>query len=96
MTRTIFDRWLKSWDKRLQTNQRKVALSVDHCSANKPTIFLKNVSIFLFPPNTTSILQPCDIGVIMSMKSYFRHEMRQKLIDILDDAPEAGLRAQTW
>ena len=95
MTRTIFDGWLKSWDKQLQTKQRKVALLVDNCSAHKPTISLKNVSIFLLPPNTTSILQPCDMGISKSMKSYFRHEMRQKLIDILDDAPEAGLMAQT-
>ena len=94
MTRTIFDGWLKSWDKRLQTEQRKVALLVDNCSAHKPTISLKNVSIFLLPPNI-SILQPCDMGVIKSIKSYFRHEMRQKLIDILDNAPEAGLMAQT-
>ena len=35
------------------------------------------------------------MGVIKSMKSYFRHEMYQKLIDILDEAPEAGLMAQT-
>ena len=95
MTRTIFDGWLKSWDKRLQAQQRKVALLVDNCSAQKPTVSLKNVLIFLLPLNTTSILQPCDMGVIKSMKSYFRHEMRQKLIDVLDDAPEAGLMAQT-
>ena len=68
---------------------------MDNCSAHKPTISLKNVSIFLLPPNTTSILQLCDMGVIKSTKSYFRHEMRRKLIDILDDAPEAGLMAQT-
>ena len=95
MTRIIFDGWLKSWDKRLQREERKVALLVDNCSDHKPTISLKNVSIFLLPPNTTSILQPCDMGVIKSMKSYFRHEMRQKLINILDDAPEAGVMAQT-
>ena len=52
MTCTIFYGWLKSWDKRLQTEQKKVALLVDNCSAHKPTISLKNVSIFLLPPNT--------------------------------------------
>ena len=93
MTRTFFDGWLKSWDKQLQTKQRKVALLMNNCSAHKPTIYLKNVSIFLLPPNTTSILQPCEMGVIKSMKSYFRHEMRQKHIDILNDALEAGLTA---
>ena len=38
MTRTIFDGWLKSWDKRLQTEQKKVALLVDNFSAHKTTI----------------------------------------------------------
>ena len=32
-TRTIFNGWLKSWDKRLQTEQRKVALLVDNFSS---------------------------------------------------------------
>ena len=70
MTRTIFDGWLKSWDKQLQTEQRKVALLVDNCSAHKPTISLKNVSIFLLPPNTTSILQPCDMGETLLLFFY--------------------------
>ena len=35
------------------------------------------------------------MGVVKSMKSYFRHEMHEQLVDILDDAPEAALMAQT-
>ena len=95
MTGAIFASWLKSWDEQLQMEARKVALLLDNCSAHKPTTFLKNIFLFYLPPNTTSILQPCDMGIIKSMKSYFRHEMHQKLIDILDNAPKAILMAQT-
>ena len=35
------------------------------------------------------------MGIIKAIKNYFRHEMRRKFINILDDAPEAGLMAQT-
>ena len=95
MTRSILEDWLKSWDERLQKEERNIVLLVDNCSAHKPATTLKNISLFFLPPNTTSILQPCDMGIIRSMKGYFRHEMRQKLIDILDDSPETGLEAQT-
>ena len=73
----------------------KVALLLDNCSAHKPTFCLKNISLFFLPPNTTSILQLCDIGIIKSTKSYFKHEIRINLIDVLGDTPEDVLVAQT-
>ena len=42
----------------------------------------------MLPPNTTSILQPCDQGVIRTLKSYFRTALRRAIIDAIDDNNE--------
>jgi len=95
MTATIFEDWLTSWDVLLQREGRKVALLLDNCSAHKSTTSLQNILLHFLPPNTTSVLQPCDMGIIRSMKGYYRHEVRQKLVDIFDDTTETELLAQT-
>ncbi len=43
-------------------------------------------SVKLLPANTTSVLQPCDMGIIRTLKGYFRHELRQYIIDTIDDS----------
>ena len=86
MTRAIFERWIRSWDHRLQRSGKKVVVLVDNCSAHANVDGLKNIVLRFFPPNTTSVLQPCDMGIIRALKAYFRHEMRQKIIDVIDDA----------
>ena len=55
---------------------------------------LKNIVLRFFPPSTTAVLQPCDMRIIKALKAYFRHEMRQKTIDIIDGA-EIDTVAQT-
>lgn len=94
MTAGIFERWLRSWDNRLQRSGKKVVLLVDNCSAHAKVNGLKNIALCFFPPNTTSVIQPCDMGIIRALKAYYRHEMRQKIIDVIDDS-EVETVAQT-
>ena len=93
MTGCIFERWLRSWDRSLEKSGRQVVLLLDNCSAHTAVEGLKNFIVQFLPANTTSVLQPCDMGIIKTLKAYFRHEMRQKIIDIIDDA-EVDLFAQ--
>lgn len=37
------------------------------------------------PANTTSVLQPCDQGIIRTLKAYYRREMRAKILNSIDD-----------
>ena len=70
----------------MQRSGKKVVVLVDICSAHANVDGLKNIVLRFFPPNTTSVLQPCDMDIIRTLKAYFRHEMRQKIINISDDA----------
>ncbi|CAI6377520.1 unnamed protein product [Macrosiphum euphorbiae] len=71
MTGDIFSDWLKEWDKQLAKEKRHILLTVDNCPAHPPvqTEFIKLVFL---PPNTTSVLQPMDQGIIKALKVKFR------------------------
>ena len=58
---------------------RHIALSVDNCSAHPKDcgVELTNVAIYFFPPNVTSVIQPCDMGIIRNLKALYRKSMIQ-------------------
>ncbi|CAM1325795.1 Uncharacterised protein r2_g3468 [Pycnogonum litorale] len=93
MNGAIWERYLRNLDLKMGRKGRKVLLLVDNCSAHKEVEGLKNVTLRFLPPNTTAHLQPCDQGIIRTLKAYFRHELRQKLIDAIDNAPEEEILA---
>ena len=45
-----------------------------------PKIDLSNVKLAYFPPNTTSVTQPMDQGVIYTLKSFYRKFVLQSLV----------------
>ncbi len=89
MTQVIFLKWLKGFDARMAG--RNVLLIMDNCSAHIPlmqlasVVTLHNTTMLNLPPNTTSKIQPCDIGIIRSLKAYYRHRFNRLLIQRLQD-----------
>jgi len=89
MTQVIFLEWLKGFDARMAG--RNVLLIMDNCSAHIPLMQLasvvtfRNTTVFYLPPNTTLKIQPCDIGIIRSLKAYYRHRFNRRLIQRLQD-----------
>ncbi|GFR58451.1 tigger transposable element-derived protein [Elysia marginata] len=57
------------------TQKRKIAMVVDNCPAHPKFEDLKAIELIFLPPNTTSILQPCDQGFIKSFKQIYRKLM---------------------
>lgn len=54
-------------------NGRKVLFLADNCPAHPKVIEgLSNVELFFFPPNTTSKIEPCDVGIIQALKIHYR------------------------
>lgn len=43
--------------------------------------------VFL-PANTTSLIQPCDQGIIRTLKDYYRSKIRKRIITLLDETLE--------
>ncbi len=64
---------------------------MDNCSAHIPLMQLAsvvtfcNTTVFYLPPNTTSKIQPCDAGIIRSLKAYYRRHFNRLLIQRLQD-----------
>lgn len=69
----------------------KVLLLIDNCSAhgtNATVPELRYVQVKFLPPNTTSKIQPCDAGIIASLKSGFRHRQMKRVLDLIDVDPK--------
>ena len=82
MTTTIFNEWLMKWDEKLK---RKIVLLVDNCTAHGVKVSLKNIKVVFLPANTTSLIQPCDQGIIRTLKAYYRREMRARILENMED-----------
>ena len=48
-----------------------IALVVDNCSDHQSIPSLRAIQLFFLQPNTTSLLQPCDQGIIKTFKHSF-------------------------
>ena len=58
---------------------RKIALLIDNCPPQPSVSILTNVQLVFLPPNTTSVLQPMDLGVIRSLKTHYRGRVVRRL-----------------
>ena len=74
MLSDLFLNWLTKLDKRFILEGRSIAMVVDNCPSHpKINSQLKTIQLVFLPPNTTSILQTCDQGIIRNLKVHYRH-----------------------
>ncbi|XP_047200519.1 tigger transposable element-derived protein 6-like [Hippoglossus stenolepis] len=65
---------------------KKILLLVDNCTAHDvKNTTLRNIRLEFLPKNTTSILQPCEQGIIRTAKAYFRKEMAHSVLCHTDE-----------
>ena len=83
MTTLFFNDWLAKWDKELD---HCIILLVDNCTAHSVNVALKHIKVVFLPANTTSLIQPCDQGIIRSFKAYYRREMRTRILENMEDS----------
>ena len=81
MTSSIFENWLRKFV--LQC--RSVAMVVDNCPAHPHIDGLRSIKLVFLPPNTTSHLQPCDQGIINSLKHHYQARVVRKNLDHIKD-----------
>ena len=84
MDSQIFEEWVRKLDQKFCIEGRKIALLVDNCPAHPSVSDLTNVQLIFLPPNTTSVLQPMDQGVIRSLKAHYRGRVVRLLCRALD------------
>ena len=83
MTREIFLKWLNTLNNRMIRNGRNILLFLDNCPAHPPAE-LSNMKIVFLPPNTTSLLQPLDAGIIKRVKMDYRSRLLSHLARVCD------------
>jgi len=54
-----------------------------------------NVEILFLPPNTTSIIQPLDQGIISTFKAYYIRRTFEKILDDIDQDENLTV-TQAW
>ncbi|XP_039967465.1 tigger transposable element-derived protein 6-like [Bactrocera tryoni] len=85
MTRNLFLEWLQLVNQQMKKQNRKILLFIDNCTAHTAMEPLSNVQTEFLPPNTTSVLQPLDKGVIKSFKTLYRKEVVVKLLESIEE-----------
>ncbi|CAG8507673.1 10705_t:CDS:2 [Scutellospora calospora] len=80
MTTVLFQNWLKEFD--LKMAGRKTLLLIDgaKCYSYK-NLNLRNITVHVLPPNTTSRIQPLNAGIIMSFKRRYKSYFIKWLLD---------------
>ncbi|XP_060788774.1 tigger transposable element-derived protein 4-like [Neoarius graeffei] len=80
MTSHLFEEWLKKLDSRMVRGNRKICMIVDNCLAH-PDVDLQNIELVFLPPNTTSVTQPMDSGIIKNLKFYYRRILATRRLE---------------
>ena len=75
MTSQIFTEWLASWSSYLTNVNLKLRLLGDNSTAHPHVSTLKNIQLEFVRPNTTSLIQPMDQGIIKNLKTLYRKEL---------------------
>lgn len=84
MTSDLFKSEMQHWDRELIKENKKVLLLLDNCPAHPKIDSLQNIKLVFLPPNSTSILQPLDQGVIRSLKCKYRTHVLSKVIECVE------------
>ncbi|KAI6661427.1 Tigger transposable element-derived protein 6-like [Oopsacas minuta] len=89
MTSEIFEKWLRKLNNSMRFDDRKIAMILDNFSGH-PNLNLSHIKLFFLPPNTTSMAQPMDAGIIKNLKHHYRGFLVRKRLLAIDS--ETGFK----
>ena len=85
ITSQIFTEWLAGCDSYLTKVNQKIHLLVDNCTAHPHVSILKNVQLEFLAPNTTSLIQPMDEGIIEKLKTLYHKGLVHMTLAYLEE-----------
>ncbi|GBO40723.1 Tigger transposable element-derived protein 6 [Araneus ventricosus] len=80
MTTEIMSDWLVELDNKMKKQKRKIILFMDNATSHPDDLKVKNINLVFLPPNTTSMLQPLDQGIIRSFKLGYRKLLLRRVL----------------
>ena len=84
MDGVLFEEWVRDLHKKFESEKRKVAWIIDNCPAHPIIDNLSHIKLVFLPPNTTSVSQPMDKGIIKCLKAHYRKRLVQLILHSLD------------
>jgi hypothetical protein len=67
----------------------KIILFLDNATCH-PDIKVTNIKLLFLPPNTSSVCQPLDLGVIKALKAQYRKKLLRHILANLDNASSSS------
>lgn len=80
MTTKLFADWLVDLNQMMQKQQWNILLCLDNAPSHPSNTPLTNIELLFFPPNTTSVVQPLDQGVIHAFTVQYRKYLVKHII----------------
>lgn len=86
MTGNICYEYFAKLDERMTSEGRKILMMMDSCPAHPKEELkkLKSIKFMYFPKNSTSRLQPLDLGIIKNVKLHYKNRLVESMIEHLD------------
>lgn len=79
----IMTEFLEKLNRKMKRAGRKVLLFLDNATPH-PDLSLSNVQLVFFPPNTSSVCQPLDLGIIKNFKDFYKKQLLRHAIAEID------------
>ena len=89
MSSEIFSEWITDINDKMRKKQRQIIMFLDNATVHR-NIKLSHVKLEFFPANTTSKLQPLDLGIIRAMKARYRKNLMRRLLAGIETSANAS------
>lgn len=89
MTGELMTEWLRMVDRQMKKQGRNILLFLDNAPAH-PDVKLNNVKLVFLPPNTTSLSQPMDQGIIQALKLKYRSRQLSFIVSQMERNDKVG------
>ena len=83
MTSEIMTEFLTDFNKKMEKAKRKVVLFLDNAACHVH-LEMSNVKLIFLPPNTSSVCQPLDLGIIKTFKDFYKKKLLRHVVSKMD------------
>ena len=84
MSSELFEEWVCELDRKFCSDKRKVTLIIGNCKAHPHVEQLEWVELIFILPNTSSVTQPMDQGIIHLLKAKYCSMLVRRSISSLE------------
>lgn len=99
MSVELFNEFLRRLNDDMAKKKRNILLLVDNAPVHIVASKYPHVTVHFLEPNTTSVTQPCDAGIIRALKAHYRVKLLTFFLDCMKDGNKQNvtmLQVMKW